>query len=132
MKTLQFLIIKMDYLCYFVRDSRLFSDKEHKKNRPDYDLDGSFHQKWCERRELNPYVRCTHASETCLSAYSNTLASSFYIIKKKLLFVKSRRVKKAAIRRPFLIIQFLFTQTAQLSIYTAGVRLIPEKLKVPV
>lgn len=23
---------------------------------------------------MNPYVRCTHASETCLSAYSNTLA----------------------------------------------------------
>ena len=81
---------------------------------------------------VEPVRLATHASETCLSAYSNTLASDFYIIKKKLLFVKSRRVKMAAIRRPFLIIQFWFTQTAQLSIYAAGVRLIPEKLKVPV
>ena len=31
MKTLQILIIKIDYLWYLVRDSRLFSDKEHKK-----------------------------------------------------------------------------------------------------
>ncbi len=36
--------------------------------------------KWCEKRESNPYVRSTHASETCLSANSNTLAQrSFFL-----------------------------------------------------
>ena len=36
--------------------------------------------RWCERRELNPYALWTHAPQTCLSAYSSTLANDFVII----------------------------------------------------